>query len=154
MDCKIQADIIGVYRSIALIVRLWDSACASALIPWTKGITYWLVVLALFAAIKFLPILPLVLYPCLPITGIIFLFEILIAMILMSAIYTSSHSLQQNSKHVKHSDHKRMEEFRKIVHSLRPLRCRMGQFYFIEKDTPLVVVSLVLDQLISLLIAF
>jgi len=153
-NSKMQAEITGVYRGISLLERLWDSSCAPALIPWTKAITYWLIVLSSYSTIKFYSMLPLLVYACYPVVATVFLFEILIVTILMSKIYTVSYSLQKNINWVEFSHSGKKGEFRRIVHSFRPLRCRMGQFYFVQKSTPLTVFSLVLDQVISLLLAF
>lgn len=139
---------------MALLERLWDSSCAPTLIPFTKLITYALVVFSLFGGFRFFGALPMFVYSCHPILAIVFLFELFVASILMSRMFIESSKLKKNSLLLQfHDGSNEGKVFSKNVRSLRPLRCNMGRFYFIDRATPLTVLSGVLDSFISLLLA-
>jgi hypothetical protein len=142
-----------VYRVITYLNTVYNQSIARSCVPAMKTCIEFLGVFSLFGALRFYRDLPIALYLVLPVSSVLFVGQSMVVISLLANINTESLKLGRNFQLQLHKKERaEMKYFKRVVTSCRPIQCRIGAPYFVERSTKIKYAGLLFDFVLTLLV--
>lgn len=152
---------IGHYRSLTLLNALYNESFASIIVPLFKTLMEVCSVICAYGTIRFYGRIPFEVYQLLPGLCSVLFIEHQFAVTNMATVHENSSRIGENYKQnylmtnetTMSPELKRHRKYIKtFLYSCRPLRCQLTQVLFVEKETRLVLLNMMLNMLVTLLL--
>jgi len=155
---------LGLYRSLSLLNTLYNDSLATVMVPVVKTTMEIALVVCAYGTIRMYGKIPFQLYLILPVFGGFLFVEHQFAVDRMADVFDKSANIKYNYtnnylKNIMEGSQGSGEDgvkHRKYVirylNSCRPLRCQLTHALFVENETRLVLLNMMLNMLVTLLL--